>query len=38
MPEAARKALQPHISPNRNPIPQERPIPAPKRRTFNQNH
>ncbi|TCI55912.1 cell division protein FtsL [Exiguobacterium sp. SH1S21] len=34
MPEAARKALQPQISPNRNPIPQERPIPAPKRRTL----
>lgn len=34
MPEAARKALQPQISPNRNPIPQERPLPAPKRRTL----
>lgn len=34
MPEAARKALQPQVSPNRNPIPQERPIPVPKRRTL----
>ncbi|MCC9623526.1 cell division protein FtsL [Thalassospira sp. MA62] len=34
MPEAARKALQPQVTPNRNPIPQERPVPAPKRRTL----